>query len=271
MKITPKIADTWLAKNTHNRTLRERKVVTLAAAMTRGEWVVNGEAIKWSNPDLTDGEEVLLDGQHRLWAVSTSGVTIESVVAYDVDPNAQETMDMGARRSLADALKLRGEVNTPALAATINLLHRWRVQTSSEIGLRNRPVPTIQQAIAYLYEDHDGIVESVRFGTNFVHNFPVNLPASVICSSHYVLTSIDEDGEDAELFFDKFRYGTELKSSSPIYALRRTLTASRVEYDSYKIHALIIKAWNAFREGKDVAMLTFKAGGAQPEEFPEPQ
>jgi hypothetical protein len=34
--------------------------------------------------------------------------------------------------------------------------------------------------------------------------------------------------------------------------------------------ALFIKAWNAYREGREVSLLKWNPGGARPEEFPVP-
>lgn len=32
---------------------------------------------------------------------------------------------------------------------------------------------------------------------------------------------------------------------------------------------VMIKAWNAYREGRSVGLIRFKSGGAKPEAFPE--
>jgi hypothetical protein len=34
--------------------------------------------------------------------------------------------------------------------------------------------------------------------------------------------------------------------------------------------AIMIKAWNAYRRGDSIGLLSFKSGGAKPERFPEP-
>ncbi|SDT87231.1 hypothetical protein SAMN04488548_12433 [Gordonia westfalica] len=62
--VDPAMARRVLAKNTHNRPIKESQVVRLMAEMTSGRWKYNGEAIKWSIDD------VLLDGQHRLTALA---------------------------------------------------------------------------------------------------------------------------------------------------------------------------------------------------------
>lgn len=65
-EISPDLARDLLAKNPHNRNLRVRRVEQLAGAMTRGEWVFNGDAIRIADSGM------LLDGQHRLAAIVRS-------------------------------------------------------------------------------------------------------------------------------------------------------------------------------------------------------
>lgn len=60
VKITPDMAEKWLGRNPRNRHVRQRDVVRYAQSMLAGEWLVTGEAIKFS----FDGN--LIDGQHRL-------------------------------------------------------------------------------------------------------------------------------------------------------------------------------------------------------------
>lgn len=94
---------------------------------------------------------------------------------------------------------------------------------------------------------------------------------------HYRFSCIDSD--DADDFFEKLSSGTELSEGSPILALRRVLereymgTPGRGGTNSrgplMKLHALTIKAWNAYRSGGTVARLGWSRGGARPESFPE--
>jgi len=57
--ITPEIAAAMLETNTMNRPLSMPHVRKLSDALLRGEWVVNGDAIRISSNGF------LIDGQHR--------------------------------------------------------------------------------------------------------------------------------------------------------------------------------------------------------------
>src|ERR1700761_996246 len=88
-RLSPKSAKALLKGNVHNRNLRKARVSSLAEAMKRGEWELNGESIKVAE----DGS--LLDGQHRLQAVVESGKSIQVLVVRNLPSDAQDTVDTG--------------------------------------------------------------------------------------------------------------------------------------------------------------------------------
>ena len=99
--ITPNIASVYLARNTHNRKKKEKKIKEWAAVMRAGGWRLNGETIKFYE----DG--TLADGQNRLEAVICSGVPVEMEVRYGI-PNDVTTFDIGSNRNMHDILVLSG-------------------------------------------------------------------------------------------------------------------------------------------------------------------
>src|SRR5664279_4273925 len=68
--ITPSLAATYLEANIKNRKVKEKAVQRYAADMVAGEWMLTGEAIKFSD------EGSLLDGQNRLRAIVMSRTPI---------------------------------------------------------------------------------------------------------------------------------------------------------------------------------------------------
>lgn len=96
--ITPELAAEYLACCRGNRPLRKSHVRALADAILRDEWKTTHQGIAFA----TGG--ALLDGQHRLHAIVESGRTVSMVVARNVDANSFAAMDIGAKRSISDAL-----------------------------------------------------------------------------------------------------------------------------------------------------------------------
>jgi hypothetical protein len=256
--ITPQMAMAWLDLNTHNRTLRQNFIERLAEAIKRGEWMLNAESIK-INPDM------LVDGQHRLWAIVLADKPVQALVAYNVPVEAQETIDTGVKRTLSDILKLRGEKENVTLASTLVQLHIW--QTKGMLGLQGAYYPTPQQALRLL-EQHPEIRESVDVARRLSNR--IRFPAGIGAVIHWVVNQIDS--EDAADFFKRLTDGTDLDTGNPILALRNTV----LEYgpihttDRIRIAALGIKAWNFYRGGNEISRLMWKSGGAKPEPFPKP-
>lgn len=260
--VTPETAREWLVRNTHNRKISQANVDKLTAAIRRGEWKLNGEAIKIAS----DG--TILDGQHRLLAIVESETAIDTFVITGLPADTQETMDTGKQRSLADVLSLRGEKSCTQLASVLTAVLR-----AERYGLRaafvTGYVVTNAQATARLDAEPSfrDVVREVRsLGS-------LGLGARVAGTLYYRFSLID--ASDADFFFSRLSTGEELERNSPILILRQTLLRLRAEMrgrrnDVYTA-AITIKAWNKFRDGEEVGLLRFTPGGATPERFPEPK
>ena len=256
--VTPEIAEQWLAKNIHNRNLNERQIDRLARAMKDGDWWFTGDPVQFA-PDGT-----LLNGQHRLNAIIASGTPVEMLVVRGILPKAQEAMDMGARRSLAAILKLRGEVECNSLAALLNTVykydHRWH----------SMAVPTAQEALALL-EREPAIREGLPHGRK-VNRRLHGIPPSMAGACYHVFARLDD--ADAYVFIEEWAKGEGLKDGDPVFALRRYClnqgyqTHGSRGYSARNMMAIVVKAWNAWRRGEPVKLLIYKPGGRSPEPFP---
>lgn len=258
VKITPTMAEAWLGKNSHNRGLRNRQVDVIAQAIKRGEWVMNGDAIRFSKND------VLLDGQHRLWAIVESEMAVESLVITGLDDEAQETMDLGARRNLKDTLSLRGESNALHLSAA--LTYFWRFDNDQVRNLSAKP--TIAQALRLLADNPD-VKQACTAVARMKNLKRFSLSQGMLATVWLQFHRIDEEG--AEYFFSHLVSGIDLKEGSPILALRRYLelnATSGAKSNAVMHHALFIKAWNAYREGRNIDKVMWKTTGVNAEAFP---
>ena len=262
VKVTPELAREWLVLNTRNRNMRQAVVRAYAADMLTGNWEWNGESIKFA----TDGS--LLDGQHRLAAIAESGVTLSILVVRGLDASSQDTVDGGAKRKFSDVLKLRGERNPLLLAAIARRIVLWEAGTRSMDG-RAKQTPTNSQMLKVIETDpciRDIAGPSAQVATH------CSLPASLIGFAWWLFAQTGPD--DCEFFFARLSDGQGLVKGDPIYELRRAAENSRNvrgERSDRYLAAILIKAWNAYRDGSQIALLTFRPGGARPEKFPEPR
>lgn len=79
----------------------------------------------------------------------------------------------------------------------------------------------------------------------------------------------------AKAFAEAVISGEMMSSGNPAMKLRNFFLSykgagsSKMVYRRHHIAALIIKAWNAWSEGRDMQMLVWRASGPKPEEFPQ--
>lgn len=264
INITPAMARKWLPQNTHNRNFRQRVANGYAADMASGAWVENGQSIKFAK----DG--TLLDGQHRLSAIAQAGVAIRMLVVSNLPNTTQETMDTGAKRTLADVLKLRGEKKYVALSAALLRVHQWERGYRKAVAASNELRPTHPQLLQTL-EKHPEIRHSVEVAIKTKQQIPI--PAAALSLCHWVFFQIDP--QDCEFFFTRLGDGVGLMPTDAVYALRRAADlnarANGTKYTEVHMIALIIKAWNAYRMGQEVKLLAYRPGGSNAESFPEPK
>lgn len=268
--IDPDLARELLVSNTRNRNLRHRVVASYAADMAAGAWRENGESIKIA----ADG--TIVDGQHRLHAIIESDTKQRMLVVTGLPMDAQDTVDGGAKRSFADVLKLRGEPRYVSVAAIARRVEAW---VRGHRTTKGNYVPTTTQLLAALEEFPDiRLAAEVADGVR-TH---IPIPASALGLCHWLFMRIqaadaDERSqlhEDVTNFFDRLRDGADLAANHPIAVLRRTAIenmTSKSRLNEVVMTAYVIKAWNAYRDGRTMSLLRFRVGGATPESFPEPK
>ena len=258
--VTPEAAAEILMNNNRNRSLRGDYVLKLAAAMERGEWQVNGEPIQIAE----DG--TLLNGQHRLNAVVESGTTVPMLVVRGLPIDAQMTMDSGLRRNLSDVLALHGETETANLAAMLAMLYRYR--NGHRMDNSGRTAPTPPEALALL-ERESRIKEWLPLARKVLRETGLRVSATGLLA--YLFEEADPG--EGERFFEALCVRAGQPASSPVRALQSILDRARNErtykLTSYVLFAMVIKAFNAWREGRDVYVLSFRPWGASPEPFPK--
>ncbi|MFD8820823.1 hypothetical protein ACFV1C_00390 [Streptomyces sp. NPDC059605] len=246
--VTPALAAEWLSRNTHNRPLRNRRVTDYARDMKAGQWHLNGETMKFAG-DLKNG--IVLDGQHRLEAVVEANVDVVMVVVSGLPMEAQETMDMGSRRTVGDVFGLRGETNSHTLAAVLKRVWLW---DQGDRKLAKNLTPTTAEC-AQLLQEHPEIYRSVEIAARVYGAFR-GIPRSLVGTAHHILSRIDTD--EAVWFFARIGDGAELSARHPVLTLRNRVMRDRGDRKSipeYLYLAYMIRAWNAVRDGRDLTQI----------------
>jgi hypothetical protein len=255
--ITPDDAERYLARNYNNRNVRPTKVAQWSGAMRRSEWTLNGDAIRF------DVFGNLIDGQHRLLACVESGVSFATLVVRGLPSRARNSIDVGAMRSPGDHLKEHGFPDPNGHAAALGYLHRLETGQLRSVG-RGYTAPTTDELLA-LAERYPRITDSVRMSHEL--NNRLRVPRGQMAALHSWFSTIDSD--DADSFFDALTTGLDLRLGDPIYALRSWLekTKSERRVSRVMIHVVVVKAWNAYRDGEEMKIARYR----RVESLPEPK
>lgn len=246
--ITPEVAAKWLAKiGKKQRTKKSTHLQSIVVDILGGRWKLNGETI------IFDRAGRLIDGQHRLTAVVQTGTPVVTIVIRGVDPDAYPSIDIVAKRTGADSLRSDGVENSNAVAAACVLLNRYE---RGLIGKSQLVMSAI--AIQEVQREHPGLAEGAGFA----------LRARTVCRSvgvpvfcYYLFSSKDRD--QATVFFDRLSTGAELSKGDPILVFREKIAREKHGPDVTCI--LLVKAWNAWRQGKSVRFLSRSPGETCPE------
>lgn len=146
MLITPEMAAAMLQKNAGNRQIRPSVVAQYADQMKRGQWQVTHQ------PIATDSEGNLVDGQHRLSAIVSSGAAQwMQLVSYDRTATAMcLPVDCGVRRMPHDVLRISKAESQ--VASTLLRMHYIGKARSIPIDRINAVVMRHGEAITKVLE-----------------------------------------------------------------------------------------------------------------------
>ena len=250
--ITPEQAARLLASNHANRPLKKRKVDEYAGAMSRGEWMVNGEGLLFGQ----DGR--LLNGQHRLHACIKSGAAFPSLVVRGIQDHAFDTIDTGIKRSMSDVLATEGEPNYGMLASAATSVY-WMEATGSPAP---RLVQPTHKQIKEVIERNPDLRTDVQWCSKNRWTRGM-LGAKYVAFARYWFRC--DDDVAAERFFDRMESGANLELGSPILLLRDRLIQSKADVTvkmdwKYKL-ALVFKAYKAFRDDRTLRFLRVRMRG----------
>lgn len=257
--VTPEMAAEWLTLNKCNRPLNRKIASDYARDMEAGNWVYNGEAIKFGIG--SDGLMVLLDGQHRLAAIVESGATVETLVVFDLAQTTQATMDAGRKRSMSDQLTLAGVTHAAVVAS---IAKRGVLWDQGDRKFSNNFHPTVSEMNDFIAAN-PGIHRSAEVAQRTRQAFRP-IPQSAAGIAHLLFSRLDA-GETAE-FFAQLQTGANLTEGNPILALRNRYMLDASVGKAVPTHVrigVIVKAWNFLREGKESYRINMPVSDSVPE------
>jgi hypothetical protein len=253
--VTPEMAAGWLAKNVRNRSIVERHLLALEEVLSRGEWVLNGDTIRFGKDGL------LKDGQHRLTACVNTGIGFWTFVAYGLEEDAFDTIDTNSRpRRVADVLDIHGRTKTNALAACVKLLWIFRHTGQFYDGGGGR-VGFSPKVCLEILERRPSIESFVASATNSGRVFP---SGSLLSALGYLFSHVDQ--AMAEEMFKVMAEGSR-DVERPFNVLREAMINRRVtgtRMGTRSLAFMAIRAWNSEISAVWIKRVYYKPN----EEFP---
>jgi hypothetical protein len=242
--LTPSLAQKLLDNQRKNRLIRESHVDKFVRCIQRNEFNTTHQGIA------VDSDGRLCDGQHRCRAVVDSGITVKIMKSTLFSESSIAAIDRGRGRSQADILTLGGEIDASRIASTVKRL--WYYQNHPNKVWQSRFTPTDGEVQELLREN-----PLVRPAVRMVHH--CNQVGGTADLSLCLFLFLKKSPVDAEKFKKAVATGANLVENSPILVLRNRLINSKgkrgTPLSSRERVAIIIKAWNFWRQGITIKSL----------------
>lgn len=258
-RITPQVAADMLDMyNKTNRPLSNRVVAKLATSMSRGEWKWTGiPIILYRAPD---GSQYVQDGQHRLWAIVESGVTLEQVVCI-VDELVYDVLGEQKGRSLRDTLALDSFWSTMphvqianSFVSALNIIHDGGVVAYNARQQRERIA--VANEMRHLVPFMLDVYRMWSLGVKDARRSrgEIALYAGMGWCKEYT-----KHPDAFNAFVSMFCSGAEIPVGSPILRVRPMFaemrTAARSETTIHRGINAIARCWNAYYESRGLTNL----------------
>ena len=250
MELTPKMATELLTRNGNNRPVSRALVAQYAHAMTRGEWMLNGEAIIIGK----DGR--LLDGQHRCHAIIKAKANVPILMVKGAPDEAFKTLDTGRARTAGDVLGMLGVKYHTHVAAGAKMILRI------EDGAKKDYKPSHTRILDCIDRHQLLHYWAAQYGSSKVCRIVPSLVVGIL-----VLAEERHGRKVCQSFFDAVGSGASLGTRDPAYQYReRFISKGRGEKFSQEYaQAITIKSINAHILGNEIALLRWGVSEGMPE------
>lgn len=260
-------AEKWLETTIRNRTAPPNAIAQLAGAMLRpGEWLDNGDTVRFDR----DGH--LIDGRRRLSALKRAaeikpGFALRFIVVRGLEPEAQDTMDIGSKRTTGQIFQMHGVANSNHVAAAAQHVHGY-LEGKLNRGRASDRRGTPKQLVDLVAKHFGAFDNAMHRAVMLRRQVPVT--ASTAAAAFFIISlplpdetpeQMRQRAEDVADFWVRLTTGENLTAGSPINAMRKRLIREAMEprkAPSRNILAAFIRAWNAYRDDEKLDVVVWK-------------
>jgi hypothetical protein len=247
--ITPSRAKELLEANINNRRVKIDVVNRYANDILAGRWKEDtGEVIKISKSG------IILDGQHRLYAISKANTAIYLHIVYCVEDSVSDVLDTGSRRNASDVFKLNGIANDGSIPGIIQF---YNMVKAERFGWHKHTTLSNAEILSKYYENEALWQEIFRAAQRWYKAFAGISTRSIIGGFYCRFREIDP--ELAEQFMNELCTGINT-SNDTIRLLKDKLIKDKISNKKLSTTLkmiFIIKTWNCFIQGIELKRLSF--------------
>lgn len=255
--ITPAKAQEYLSTSTGNRPISKSTVHSYADTMKQGGWMLNGVPIVFD----TDGH--LLDGHHRLEAITLAGIPVKMDVCRGVQSEAFTTYDCGRHRSLGQLLAMQQVKNYNTVGSVVacneTLVRTGRIYSNNSVTSGHQRKRTNTESYEIYTRDPKGYNQAADDAVRLVHTARI-LNGSWIGGLIYYLTHTGGYDRNFVLTFFESICSLDDGMVQPANMLRKRILREKLSNTNLiasQLFAFICIAWNAYVTGKELKIIRF--------------
>jgi hypothetical protein len=236
--LTPELAKRFKEYQAPNRNVSHNQVARMCADIESGNWVFNGETIKFR---ASDG--MMFDGGHRVEAVIKTGKALPVIVVWGVE---EDFVDYNRPRSTGDELVIKWAVaNGPDVAAATSLILRYEA-TPKGAKFANNAGPYLRKSLIEHRGGTDVSIANSCYAVGHGNFWTGWMPRRFMAFAAYFVAKTDPDVVIP--FIEECRSGENLVKGDPAYALRTGLMQKHtsMRFATHRedwVAAVTAKAW----------------------------
>lgn len=256
---TPDMAMDLLTLNDmgKNRYINEKRIVRYKNKLIKGKFPVNGETFKISKTFK------LIDGQHRLWSIVESGVTLRILIVTGIEDKAMAYIDIGQNRTATDMVVINEfRNNATSLAYCIKSLIYYKNTSRVSTTLSSGDVSNDEVDAFLEKKKHcEDLNKWIELGKKANKRLKKWLSPAQWATIYYILYYQPFDNPEigrkkVTEFMFSFIEGNDLSKNNPIKKLRDLFMSDFKEFVKFKRKnkisggqftmkvKFIIEAWN---------------------------
>jgi hypothetical protein len=234
-----------LKRNTRNRRASATVIERYATEMRRDEWMPTASGIGF------DDHGVLLDGQQRLMAITSSKKTVQMLLVTHLPPRSQEKVDRQRRRTLFDIFSMFEEVSCRQAVQIATFLANLSKRANNANPDNVYGIPADSEVRDCLLLHNDALEVIAPMGRKREHGIT---RVGVLSA---VTLAFEKYGDEAKEFYESVRSETHIDRTSPCLRLRSTLLTGKTNYGGWQLQFEDFQrtcyAFNAYHKGIGIA------------------